>query len=310
MRIDVEEVTALVFDDGAPVRAASAVERLGDGWLVISDDSTHAAWWHDGGVRPVRLLPPVEGHELFDEASGTKHLKPDLEAACSVVTNGPSGVLALGSGSSPRRMRGALVLLAGEDATAVHADLAPLYDVVADALSVAADDLNLEGACAIGPVLRWFHRGLPAAGSPSASVDLELEALVRAVQGEMDPADVAVRHVRRYDLGMVDGVGLAVTDAVALSSRSGAEPVLLVSAAAEDTPDPRDDGPVVGSALVLLEGSDVVGAAPLPPLEGRVCKVEGLAVVEESTDRARVLATVDSDDHLAPSVAVRLGVRW
>ena len=32
----------------------------------------------------VRLLPPVNGHEVFDEGSGTKHLKPDLETACLV----------------------------------------------------------------------------------------------------------------------------------------------------------------------------------------------------------------------------------
>jgi hypothetical protein len=42
-----------------------------------------------------------------------------------------------------------------------------------------------------------------------------------------------------YDLGTADGVALAVTDALALPDGT-----VLVSAAAEDTPDPYEDGPV------------------------------------------------------------------
>ncbi len=56
-----------------------------------------------------------------------------------------------------------------------------------------------------------------------------------------------------YDLGAVDGVGLAVTDVVVLPGGT-----LLASAAAEDSPNPRDDGPVVASALARLEGDLVV----------------------------------------------------
>ena len=63
----------------------------------------------------------------------------------------------------------------------------------------------------------------------------------------------------RYDLGEIDGVGLAVTDAVTL-----ADGRVLVSAAAEDSPTTYDDGPVVASALALLDdeqSSPSVGAA-------------------------------------------------
>ena len=47
-----------------------------------------------------------------------------------------------------------------------------------------------------------------------------------------------IGDVRRYDLGAVDDVTLAVTDAVAL-----ADGRVLVSAASEDTPNAVDDGP-------------------------------------------------------------------
>ncbi len=322
MEIEVEDVVALRFADGSPVRAASAVVRFGDGWLVAQDDATHAAWLRDAGAERVRALPPVAGLDTFEDAAGTKHLKPDLEAAFAVSpapvddrvlsrhpaegpTAGDDVVLLLGSGSSPARMRGCLVALAEGGPHATVADLAPLYASVARSLGVAPDLLNLEGACALGDVARWFHRGLPAADVPTGSVDVELAALVAAVLGTAPPADVVVRGARHYDLGVVRGVGLAVTDVVAL--RDGR---LLVSAAAEDAPDPRADGPVVASALAVLDGERVVASAPLPHVEGGVPKVEGLALVGEDDGGARLLATIDSDDATAASLAVRLRVRW
>ena len=88
MRIAVIGTDPLRIGDGTPVRAASAVARLGDGWLVAQDDSTHGAWWRSGALDRVRIFAPVEGHDVFDEAAGTKHLKPDLEAACEVAVDG------------------------------------------------------------------------------------------------------------------------------------------------------------------------------------------------------------------------------
>src|SRR5919107_1065236 len=113
VRVSGDGVRELRLDDGRPVTAASGIAPLGDGWLVAQDDATHAAWRRPGGVTPVRVLPPVEGHDRFAEAAGTKHLKPDLEVACPVEVDGAPAVLALRSGASPRRMRGVLVRLAG-----------------------------------------------------------------------------------------------------------------------------------------------------------------------------------------------------
>ena len=50
--------------------------------------------------------------------------------------------------------------------------------------------------------------------------------------------DVPVTNHLTYRVGDVDEVGLAITDAVALPDGS-----VLVSAAAEDSPNPRGDGP-------------------------------------------------------------------
>ena len=86
-------------------------------------------------------------------------------------------------------------------------------------------------------------------------------------------------------------MGLAITDAVALP-----DGLVLVSAAAEDSPSTYDDGPVVGSALALLDGDRVVDVVELPLLDGAVAKVEGLGLVAERDDVLDLVAVVDADD--------------
>ncbi len=293
LQAEVRSATVLRFDDGKPVRAASAVTAYEGGWLVVQDDATHGAWWVGDAVRRVRVFPPVEGHEVFSSDEGTKHLKPDLEAGCPV----PGGVLLLGSGSTPRRMRAAL--LRGTDAPVAVADLTAVYADVCAAMGLDAELLNLEGACVAGESLRWFHRG--AADVPSMSVDLPLAALLSCFDA---PVQVPVTGLRTYDLGRADGVALAVTDALALDDGT-----VLVSAAAEDTADPYDDGPVVASALALLDDDGVRAMTRLPDVGGQVLKVEGLAPRDVRGDRLEVLAVVDVDDPEVPSTALVLEVR-
>jgi hypothetical protein len=304
--MDVEVLSAerLRLPDGSPVRAASAVVPFGDGHLVVSDDGTLAAWFRDGTATPVRLLPPVGGHDVFEEASGTKHLKPDLETACQVRVHGAPAALVMGSGSSPARMRWCLLRLTDGVPTPVVADMTPVYAAVAAALGVDLELLNLEGACIVGDALRWFHRGLPSAGLPSASVDLDLATALAAAMGERASTDVTVSRPVHYDVGEADGVSLAITDVVALAGGD-----LIASAAAEDSPNPRDDGPVVASALARIRADRVLEVVPLPTLDGGVIKVEGLMVVDSGESHTTLLAVTDVDDPQAASWATTLRVR-
>ncbi|MGY2130095.1 DUF6910 family protein [Blastococcus sp. SYSU DS0617] len=303
MRLVVDGIRRLRFDDGTPVTAASAIAPLGDGWLIAQDDATVAAWRRAGSVTPVRVFPPVEGLDRFSEAAGTKGLKPDLEVACPAEVDGEPAVLLLGSGSSPRRMRGVLVRLVDGEPVATAGDLAPLYERAAGRLGVTMDELNLEGAGQHEDRVRWFNRGNLAAGVPSASVELPLEALVAAVLGRVDPAAVPVGQPWRYELGEVEGVGLAVTDAVALPDGR-----MLLSAAAEDTPNAIDDGPVVATALALVDGETVVAVTPVPEVDGQVHKVEGLGLRSVDGGAVHLLAVVDDDDPEAPSAELELRV--
>jgi hypothetical protein len=305
MRAEIESVGDLRFDDGSPVRSASAIAPFGDGWLIAQDDATHAAWWRPGGVTPVRVLEAVDGHEVFSAAEGTKHLKPDFEAACEVTIDGGAAVVLLGSGSTSARMRASLVRLLGHGTGFDVVALDPLYHRVAEALGIGADLLNLEGACRTGETFRWFNRGNLVAGLPSASVDLDVAELAAALTGSLAPEEVKVTNRRVYDLGDVDGVGLAVTDAVALPDGR-----VVLSAAAEDTPNAIDDGPVVATAVALVSGDDPLAIAQLDAPDGAVHKVEGLGLRDVREDGVRLVAVVDADDPLVPSAQLEIAVHW
>jgi hypothetical protein len=298
MRVEIESVSGLWFGPGAPVRAASAIAPLGDGWLVVQDDATHAAWLRPDGIGAVRVVDAVGGYETFSTAAGTKHLKPDFEAACAV----PGGVLLLGSGSTAARMRAALVT--PEPARTVT-DLTPVYRRIAAALGLPIELLNLEGAGRLGDRLRCFQRGNSAAGVSSAAVDVALPALLAAASGQDDPGAVPVGPARRYDLGAVRGVALAITDAVALPDGR-----MVVSAAAEDTPNAVDDGPVVGAALALLDDETVLAVAAVPDGADGPYKIEGLALRGLDAAGVSLAAVVDADDPDLPSSLLDVRLHW
>lgn len=305
VKVDVRSSTELVFDDGSPVRAASAIAPFGDGWLIAQDDETVGAWWRDRSVTPVRFFPPVEGHDRFSEDDGTKELKPDLEAACSVPAGGGHAALLLGSGSLPRRMRAALATPEQPHCSVMTADLTALYHRMAGALELDIEDLNLEGACVLGTSLRWFQRGHDGSDVPSSSVDVGLVELLAAVTEAADPADVPLGRVRRYEFVASGDVSLAVTDAAVLTDGR-----ILISLAAEDAPDAVADGEIVGAALAVIDDEDVVSLAQLPAGdEGGVRKVEGLAIRDAADGRLDVVAVVDQDDPDTPSLALSLDVQ-
>lgn len=255
----------------------------------------------------MRLFPPVEGHDSFSEADGTKDLKPDLEAACPVTAAGEKAALLLGSGSLPARMRAALVIPRGSEPSCwevLTADLDPVYERLAAALGIDQGDMNMEGACVVGSTLRWFQRGNASKGVASFGAEVDVTAIVDVVLGEGDPGDVAIGGVERYDLGEAAGVPLGITDAALLPDGR-----ILVSAAAEDAPDAVADGPIVGAALAVLDGPDVLAVAPVPTApDGSAWKVEGVAVESAQDNKVQVLAVVDQDDPQQSALALSLEV--
>ena len=54
----------------------------------------------------------------------------------------------------------------------------------------------------------------------------------------------------------------------------------------------------------------MAGLVELPRVEGQVCKVEGISVLDADGEGVSLLAVVDADDVTAASLAVRLRIDW
>ncbi|HEX5046181.1 MAG TPA: hypothetical protein VFX89_03590 [Gammaproteobacteria bacterium] len=261
----------------AGLASGSALLRAGDMLWAI----------HDDAFRVTRIaLPSFEtSHWTFagDGAPLPKSAKPDFESALRT----PGGTIhLLGSGSAPARCR--IARLRPDVETASLDDRPQLYRAVSEALGGGALP-NVEGAIVERERLRLFHRGTGV--GPSAIADLPFGCLYH------EPPRVLALDL--FELGALDGVPLAFTDAAAIGDGRCA-----FVATAEATADPVLDGPVAGSVLGVLEG---VAArwTRLRYADGRAFpdKVEGLAI--DADGRGAWILT-DADDPGRPALLGRV----
>ncbi|HEX8441065.1 DUF6929 family protein [Archangium sp.] len=278
----------------AHVSAASGLVRAGKWIHVVADDSLYLATFPAEGEAPGRLLRLFPG-ELPLEPKARKALKPDLEALCLLggLPFAPHGaLLAVPSGSTPVRMKGALMPLAADGSLGGEVrevDFTSLYAQLTRELG----PLNVEGAAVAGARLRLLNRGNGDVGA-DAVVDLDAGRVLRTLEaGEALKPDV-VRTVRRWELGKAGNVRLSFTDAAPLPDGR-----VVFTAAAEDTRDAYADGAVMGSAVGVLapDGSPLFldGVDAKVKLEGVDARVEG--------GRIHLLLVADADD---PAVAAPL----
>ena len=240
---------SMADDRPAHVRAASAVRRWGARLVIVQDDvnvlALHAAETGTGAL----LLPAgAGGRRVFGDDLGNKHVKMDLEA-CVALPDGR--LVALGSGSTSARERLVIVDATGDVRTVNASDC---YAGLRGEAAFAGSELNIEGALAIGDVLRLFQRGNGAPSATRAPVnatgDLPLEAFLRWL--DHGGAAPALIRVRQYELGRLGAARLGFTDA---TLTTGGRVAFL--ACAEDSPDAVRDGAVLGCRFGLIDGDDV-----------------------------------------------------
>ncbi|MDP1919135.1 MAG: hypothetical protein Q8L14_22995 [Myxococcales bacterium] len=266
-------VVALTPSGTLEVSAASGCVVRDGRVYVIADDDPHLWAFSLNGTRldRRRLLPGV----MPIDATERKAVKPDLEAL-ALLPGG--GLLALGSGSSPRRRRGALL----RDGKVSVVDCTELFT----SLEQQFEALNIEAAVVVGDQLVLGQRG-NGPGQQNALVRLTLADVTRGLErGAI--GSWAVEGIEALDLGVLDGVPLTLTD---LSLSLDGE--LYFAAAAEDTSDPYLDGPCVGSVIGVLGPRGVVRRARVAPL----AKIEGLAQL----DADRWVLVADADDPAVPA---------
>ncbi len=265
-----------------PIAAASALLRVKNQLLVLSDDERQMAIFEDGSHEPGTLIKVMEGDTPSSPDQRADH-KPDFECMAHFEAFGRfehGAILALGSGSAPDRDRATLLELTsdgrpGSDFEIV--DLGPLYDH----LRADIDDLNIEGGAVVGDVFRLMQRGNGPDGR-NARVDLDAVA-VRSALEEGDPLQLhAVLSIEFYDLGQLKGVPLCFSDASPLPD---GRMVFIASAEA-------DDGNV-GSSIGLM---DPDGSLELNEPVDHNLKLEGLAADVGEDGRVHLLMVSDADD--------------
>lgn len=237
------------------VAAASGIALAGGSLFVLADDELALARYDREGRRTgeITLLPGV----LPEDERERKAHKADFEALVPL----PDGsLLALGSGSTPSRRRGAWVQVEGSRTGSRPIDLSPLYA----RLERELPELNIEGGAVLEDVLYLTSRG-NGARRENALVRLDWPSCTRALEAGAVPADV-LRDIDQVQLGDLDGHPLGFTD---LASCAG---VLLFTAAAEASLNTYHDGACAGSALGVLtpEGAvqELVTLAPVMKVEG------------------------------------------
>jgi hypothetical protein len=252
--------------------AASGMVVRGSMLYVVADDAHCLAIFDLRGAELGRLIPLIAG-ALPTDAGQRKRQKPDFEILLALPNDplpegdlaGGEGVrlLALGSGSTAQRMRGAVIDLpsGGGEATVRLIDLSPLIA----ALSPLVPAVNVEGAVLRGGHLLLFNRGTMA--HPASHI-LEVP-LAAVLAGE----PVSATLCAELTLPMCAGVPLTVTDAFWLDTGAPDGGRILLSAVAEATADSYADGALVGAAIVELNADFTVRTVePLEPM----LKVEGL----------------------------------
>lgn len=256
--------------------AASGIALRAGQLYVVADDELELAVYTRAGLRTASI--PLRAGALPLDPLQRKASKPDFEA---LLTLPDDSLLALGSGSSPRRMRGAWVRFDQTHPTVHDVDLTDLYA----ALTREHSELNIEGGAVLDDTLYLCSRGNGALRD-NALIALCLarvcETLARS--HALDAASLLRTH--RVSLGELAGTPLSLTDLAVGADR------LLFSAAAEASPNTYDDGVCTGSVLGTISTAGEVRDALRV---AQRLKVEGVCA-DHSQRALRLFLVADADD--------------
>ena len=274
------------------VSAASGLVHVGKLRYLVVDDLHDLAVFADGAGRAGSLVRLFPGN-VPSRKKARKKVKRDLESLVRLpVFDGfPHGaLLALGSGSRPRRRAGALVALdeeGGVCGVVKRIDLTGLYRALGDEFA----EINVEGAFVDDSHLCLLQRA-NVAQPRNSRIRVDLQAALGELSRGRSLSSKALVDVTDYALPGIDGIPLGFTDGAALADGGFA-----FTAVAEHTDDAYADGPCAGSAIGIVDAGDVVEALwQLRP----ALKVEGIAVVQDHQAMTLEVVT-DADDPKAPA---------
>lgn len=283
-------------DDNPPhISAASGLVRREGRIYIVADDELSLLVVDEDDLGPGQFMPILPG-ELPNDREKRKKMKADIE---SITYLPPTDELqhgclfALGSGSSDKRNRGALIPLDADGApTTDHRtlDLEPLYKSLKDEI----EGLNVEGAEVVDDVLWLMQRGNE--GGDNALINLSLTKALDELTNDRRLSEASLRNVDHVDLGQLQGERLCFSDASALPDGR-----IVFAASTEASDSAVKDGTTYGSSLGIIEADGSVG--PVEPLDW-IVKVEGIDARDEDGSIV-VLMVTDADDPDTPSPLLR-----
>ncbi|MFB9863590.1 DUF6929 family protein [Rufibacter immobilis] len=300
-------VTKKMVLEGVP--SASGIERVGDFYYVIGDDSPYlfrlnaafevvqkVALLNTGNVQNGRIPKPV---------------KPDLEAITMVTLSGQPYLLVTGSGSTPARNTAYLLAVTRDGVGQPQAiPLQGLYDQLRQNKAITGQaSLNIEGLSADEEYLYLLQRFSP--GGHNVLITYTLSELTPfLLKHEPAPKPSAVQAWALPQLANIQ------------TGFSGLAPALggrmLFTASAEETPNSVLDGEVYGSMIGWLKTHpdpspqalkpEVV--VPIKEQDGSAYKgkIESVCIMEEDRHELQAVAVADNDD--GSSELITLTFTW
>lgn len=231
------------------VKAASGLVKSGGNFFVIADDELSLFEFNFEGLTHAKSLTLKSG-ELPQNAKDRKKQKPDWEALVKLnLTQADSVLLAVPSGSTENRLRGAFVKLNPQGlidplVKVSEADFSKLYAALKEKLP----ELNIEGACVLNNKFKLLQRGNGASGV-NAIIDLDFEGFCNDLiqNTAIDPKNITA--INTYDLGSLDRYKLDFTDACAVGDS------MWFIAVAEDSQSTYEDGKYHGAIIGCLDSS-------------------------------------------------------
>lgn len=271
--------------------AASGLVKYQQKLYVIADDSLTLLIFDLANQMQASTLPLIPGF-LPEDFKLRKKIKPDFEALVILTSSSQVLLIAVPSGSELNRQTGVAIQIS-EDSPKVIASVN--FSELFTELRKEILELNIEGACATGSTLQLFQRG-NGANHKNAVIHLDLKQVLESIVSQKPISSQAILRIIYYDLGLLNGVPLAFTDACA-DGRGN----IFFLAVAEDTTSTYTDGSYVGSILGCIDSS-----GNMRNVKALLCpdKPEGLWI-ERMADEINIFVVTDADSEKQSAILYR-----
>ena len=267
-----EKFQLIPFLEIEGIGAASGIVCENNSLYIISDNSTFLYHYNQTEKKYEKI-------KLFENSAEivAKKDKPDFEA----ITVFENKLYLFGSGSTKKRNTRVTFNLLNNKIK--ETDLSKIYKRLIESISIADNDLNIEGVIITDKIIYFFQRGN---GANAQNGIFCYDRINKTVEFKL------------IKLPKINGIEATFTDAILI------EATIYFLAAAENTTSTYDDGEVMGS---------IIGTIDLKTLTLESClqisdhhKFEGLTFYKKTATQIELLLCEDNDTEELVSTIYKL----